>query len=77
MLIWYNLLIITILGYDVNEEKWLTVYVICDYLQVAKNTIYKRISTCNMPAHKVGKCWMFQKLEMDQWIKAGKAVDSK
>lgn len=60
-----------------NEEKWLTVEEICDYLQVTKDTIYKWIGNRNMPAHRVGRRWMFQKSEVDTWIKAGKAADSK
>ena len=60
-----------------NEEKWLTVDTICDYLQVTKDTIYKWISARDMPAHKVGKRWMFQKSEIDRWIKGGKAADTK
>ncbi len=60
-----------------NEEKWLTVEEICDYLQVTKDTIYKWIGNRNMPAHRVGRRWMFQKSEVDAWIKAGKAADSK
>ncbi len=60
-----------------SEEKWLTVEEICDYLQVKKDTIYKWIDQRSMPAHRVGRRWMFQKLEVDTWIKAGKAADSK
>ena len=60
-----------------SVEKWLTVEEICDYLQVTKDTIYKWISTRAMPAHKVGKRWMLQKSEVDQWIRDGKAADTK
>ncbi len=60
-----------------NEEKWLTVEEIGNYLQVTKDTIYKWISHRDMPAHKVGKRWMFQRSEVDAWIKGGKAADSK
>ena len=60
-----------------SEEKWLTVEEICDYLQVTKDTVYKWISKRNMPAHRVGKRWMFQRSEVDMWIKAGKAAESK
>ena len=60
-----------------NEEKWLTVEEICNYLQVTKDTIYKWIDQRTMPAHRVGRRWMFQRSEVDAWIKAGKAADSK
>jgi excisionase family DNA binding protein len=61
----------------VNEEKWLTVEEICNYLQVTKDTIYKWIDQRAMPAHRVGRRWMFQRSEINAWIKAGKAADSK
>ena len=60
-----------------SEEKWLTVEEICTYLQVGKDTIYKWIDRRDMPAHRVGRRWMFQKSDVDTWIKAGKAADSK
>ncbi len=60
-----------------DTDKWLTVEEICEYLSVGKDTIYKWIEQRNMPAHRVGRRWMFQKSEVDTWIKAGKAADSK
>ena len=60
-----------------NTDKWLTVEEICEYLSVGKDTIYKWIEQRNMPAHRVGRRWMFQRSEVDTWIKAGKAADSK
>jgi len=59
------------------EERWLTVDDICKYLSVTKDTIYKWIDNKNMPASKVGRKWMFQKSEIDEWIKIGKAADEK
>ena len=58
-----------------NEGKWLTVDDICIYLSVTKDTIYKWIKQKEMPASKVGKKWMFQKEDVDQWVKSGKSAD--
>lgn len=63
-------------GYLMSVAKWLTVEEICKYLSITKDTIYKWIDQKNMPAHRVGRKWMFQE-EVDAWIKAGKAADSK
>ncbi|SMP85900.1 transcriptional regulator, AlpA family [Epsilonproteobacteria bacterium SCGC AD-308-P11] len=60
-----------------TEDKWLTVEEICNYLSVTKDTIYKWIDQRDMPAHRVGRRWMFQKKDVDGWIKAGKAADTK
>ena len=59
------------------EDRWLTVDDICKYLSVTKDTIYKWIETRGMPANKVGRKWMFQKSEVDKWVKSGKAADEK
>jgi len=59
------------------EDRWLTVDDISKYLSVTKDTIYKWIETLNMPAHKVGRKWMFQKTEIDELAKSGKVADDK
>lgn len=59
------------------EDRWLTVDDISKYLSVTKDTIYKWIENRDMPAHKVGRKWMFQKSEVDEWVKSGKASDEK
>lgn len=59
------------------EDRWLTVDDVCKYLSVTKDTIYTWIETRNMPANKVGRKWMFQKEEIDKWVKSGKAANEK
>ena len=59
------------------EDRWLTVDDICKYLSVTKDTVYKWIDHKQMPANKVGRKWMFQKNEVDKWVKSGKAADEK
>jgi excisionase family DNA binding protein len=59
----------------VSVDKWLTVEEICTHLSISKDTIYKWIDQKGMPAHRVGRKWMFQKTEVDTWIKLGKAAD--
>ena len=59
------------------EDRWLTVDDICKYLSVTKDTVYKWIDYKDMPANKVGRKWMFQKSEVDRWVKSGKAADEK
>lgn len=59
------------------EDRWLTVDDISKYLSVTKDTVYKWIDNRSMPAHKVGRKWMFQRSEIDEWVKSGKAADEK
>ena len=57
-------------------DRWLSVEEITEHLGVSKDTVYAWISKRNMPAHKVGRLWKFQKMEVDAWVKAGGASDS-
>lgn len=57
-------------------DRWLSVEEITEHLGVSKDTVYAWIAKRNMPAHKVGRLWKFQKAEVDAWVKAGGASDS-
>ena len=56
-------------------DRWLSVEEITEHLGVSKDTVYAWISKRNMPAHKVGRLWKFQKVEVDDWVNAGGASD--
>ena len=51
------------------DDRWLSVDEIAAYLGVKRDTVYKWISRKQMPAHKVGRLWKFQKKEVDQWVR--------
>lgn len=55
------------------SDRWLSVEEIAEHLGVSKDTVYTWISKKNMPAHRVGRLWKFQKVEVDGWIKGGGA----
>lgn len=55
------------------SDRWLSVEEIAEHLGVSKDTVYAWISKKNMPAHRVGRLWKFQKVEVDDWVKAGGA----
>lgn len=57
------------------SDRWLSVEEIAEHLGVSKDTVYAWISKRNMPAHRVGRLWKFQKAEVDAWVKAGGAND--
>lgn len=60
----------------VMTDRWLSVEEITEHLGVSKDTVYAWIAKRDMPAHKVGRLWKFQKTEVDAWVKAGGASDS-
>jgi len=57
------------------SDRWLAVDEISKHLGISKDTVYTWISKRNMPAHKVGKLWKFKMLEVDTWVRDGKASD--
>lgn len=56
-------------------DRWHSVDEIAEHLGVSKDTVYAWIAKRSMPAHKVGRLWKFQKVEVDTWVKAGGASD--
>lgn len=56
-------------------DRWYSVDEIAEHLGVSKDTVYSWIAKRSMPAHKVGRLWKFQKVEVDTWVKAGGASD--
>ena len=53
------------------EDRWLSVDEIGDYLEIKRDTVYKRIKEKHMPAHKIGRLWKFKKDEVDEWVRKG------
>ena len=57
------------------EDRWLSVDEIADHLGIKRDTVYKWISERQMPGHKIGRLWKFNKQEVDEWVKSGAAGD--
>lgn len=56
---------------DIEEKKikgYLKMRDVCDYLSVTAETISKWIRNKGMPAHKIGKEWLFRQQEIDAWV---------
>ncbi len=58
-----------------TTERWSSLEEIAEHVGVSKDTIYRWISTKQMPAHKVGKLWKFKISEIDKWVTKGEAAD--
>lgn len=56
------------------EERWLTVDDIREYLNVSNGTVYKWIEQLDLPAHRLGRRWMFEQNKIDEWVHSGGAA---
>ena len=56
-----------------DDDRWLSLEEIAHHLGVKKDTVYKWLAANKIPAHKVGKLWKFNKIEIDHWVRSGKA----
>ncbi|KSV17223.1 transcriptional regulator [Dehalococcoides mccartyi] len=57
------------------EGRWFSVDEIANYLGIKRDTVYKWISERQMPGHKIGRLWKFDKKEVDGWVKSSGAND--
>ena len=60
----------------IMEGRWLSVDEIADYLGIKRDTVYKWIRERQMPGHKIGRLWKFDKKEVDDWVKSGGANEN-
>ena len=57
-----------------KENRWLGMKEITQYLNFLREIIAKWIENKKMPGHRGCRCWVFQKSEVDMWIKSGSAA---
>jgi excisionase family DNA binding protein len=50
---------------------WLDLDHLVAYLGVPKSTLYKLLQRGELPGHKIGKLWRFDRDEVDEYIKSG------
>jgi excisionase family DNA binding protein len=57
-----------------ETERWLSVEEIAAHLGLSKETIYRWLEKQKIPAHRMGRLWKFQRIEVDEWVKNGGAA---
>jgi excisionase family DNA binding protein len=50
-------------------DQILTVKELAKYLKLTEVTIYKYVKEGNIPAHRVGSRWRFDKDKIDEWLR--------
>ena len=48
---------------------------VCEYLRIAKPTLYRYVRIGDIPGFKLGKDWRFRRESVDQWVKERAAAD--
>ena len=54
-----------------SEERYLTVEEAASYTRLSLKTVYRWAEAGLMPAHKIGRIWRFDRLELDEFMHRG------
>jgi len=57
-------------------DNWLTIEETAEYLGMGKTNLYSLTREGKIPSNKVGKKWIFDKKQLDGWIRASKPIES-
>lgn len=53
------------------NEKYLNVTDLCKYIYKSKSYVYKKVERNEIPFYKVGNTLLFERFEIDQWVRYG------
>jgi excisionase family DNA binding protein len=60
-----------------NPDPWVSVEDVSRHLGVSKDTVYRWAEARPLPAHRVGRFWKFKLKEIDDWVIAGGAAETR
>ncbi len=52
-----------------QDNKWLSMKEVCEYIHISRDTVMNWIKKEGMPAHQKGRLWRFDRNEVDEWMK--------
>lgn len=52
-----------------NQDKWLTIDGLSDYIKIGRTKLYRMAQDGEIPASKVRNQWRFNREEVDKWMK--------
>ena len=59
-----------------SDTGWLSLDETAAYLSMGKTSLYKLARAGRMPARKIGKKWLFEKADLDAWIRTKEPLES-
>lgn len=57
-------------------DGWLSLEETADYLGMGKTAVYGLARAQRIPAQKIGKKWIFEKVSLDKWVRTSRPVDT-
>jgi len=65
---------IVLVGAQISKDHcdmaiWLDFKELTSYLKMPRSTLYRLVQNKQLPGHKVGRSWRFDREEIDRWIK--------
>ena len=57
-------------------DKWLTIDELVTYLKMGRTKFYTMAQKGFIPGKKIGNQWRFDREEIDEWIKSGRATEN-
>jgi DNA repair protein RadD len=61
---------------NTNDREWLSLEDTATYLGMGKTALYALVREGRIPSKKVGKKWLFEKAEVNAWIRANQPLES-
>ncbi len=58
-----------------EQEPWVSVDAVAKHLGIARDTVYRWIDAKGLPAHRIGRLWKFKLSDIDEWVRAGGAIE--
>lgn len=53
---------------------WLDFKELTAYLKMPRSTLYRLVQKKQLPGHKIGRGWRFDRDDIDRWIKSDKRI---
>lgn len=57
-------------------SNWFTIEEASEYIGLGKTNLYTLAQKGRIPSNKVGKKWLFEKSQLDAWVRANKPIES-
>ena len=58
-----------------SRLDWMTVEETASYLGIGKSKLYELAQAGEIPRHKVGKVWKFNRDDLDAWVRASRSIE--